>query len=145
MYDAKKRSRCGVAAVISTMLLLVIVVAAFSLVYGAYFSWVSAQQSGPLLQMQERISVEDVRFSSNTTATLCVFNVGTADVTISSIEINGGSSTITSSNNYAVPGISIQVTVTCPFEFTTGTTYNFNLLTARGTHAETSATYTGVQ
>ena len=144
MYDAKKRSRCGVAAVISTMLLLVIVVAAFSLVYGAYFSWVSAQQSGPLLQMQERISVEDVRFSSNTTATLCVFNVGTADVTISSIEINGGSSTITSSSNSAVPGISIWVNVDYPAGFTSGSTYTFKVITARGTNTETSATYTGV-
>ena len=140
------KSNRGVESIVAALLLIVITVFAFGLVYGVYSSWISNQRGSTMLEMQERISVEDVRFSSNITAALYVVNVGRSDVTISNITINGNgaNSTITSSNNSAVPGISIWVNVNYTAVFTTGTTYNFNLLTARGTHAETSATYTGV-
>ena len=127
----------GVEPIIGALLLIVITVFAFGLVYGVYSSWISNQRGSTMLQMQERISVEDVRFSSSTTATLYVSNIGAADVNISSITINDVSSTITSSNNYAVPGISISVTVTYP-EFISETTYTFKVITARGSTAESN-------
>ena len=63
-----KGSHRGVETIISAMIQIVIMVAAFSLAYGAYFSWVSTQRRGSMMQMQERMVVEAVRFQSSTTA-----------------------------------------------------------------------------
>lgn len=130
----------GVESVIAALILVVIVVTAFGIAYGAYSSWIGAQRQGSLPQMQERLSIEDVRFNSTTTAALFITNVGKVDLKVTSIEIDG---TATQTNVTLMPGSSELVNATYPTEFIPGETYAFRVMTDRGTSAEASAKYTG--
>lgn len=135
-----KKSSRGTEPIISSLILILIVVFAFSLVYGSYNSWTSAQRNGQLQQMQERAVVETVRFNSDTTASLYVFNVGDVEVKITQIQINQGSSEITPSSLSIMPGESNWINATYS-TFTSGNAYTFKIITERGTIIETSAKY----
>ncbi len=129
----------GVAPVIGTLLLVVITVSAFGLAYGAYSSWINTQRVGSMVQMQERVNVEVVWFTSSTTASLYISNIGDSEVTITQVHINGGSTTIDPASLSIMPGSSSWVEVTWSGTFIIGSEYSFSVITNRGTIAETFA------
>ena len=134
-----KGSHRGVETIISTMIQIVILVFAFSLAYGAYFSWVSTQRRGSTMQMQERMAVEALWFQSSTTASIYVSNVGKSDVNIDEVKVNGVSCTISPTSLSIVPTHGGWITVTYTGGFVSGTTYTFTVITERGTSLETLA------
>lgn len=134
-----KGSHRGVETIISAMLQIVIMVAAFSLAYGAYFSWVSTQRRGSTMQMQERMVVEAVWFQSSTTASIYVSNVGKSDVNIDEVRVNGVSCTISTTSLSIVPTHGGWITVTYTGGFVSEITYTFTIITERGTSLETLA------
>jgi len=134
-----KGSHRGVETIISAMIQIVIVVAAFSLAYGAYFSWASTQRRGLLMQMQERMVVEAVWFRSSTMASIYVSNVGESDVNIDEVKVNGVSCTINPTSLSIVPTQGGWLHVTYTGGFVSGTTYTFTVITERETSLETLA------
>ena len=130
---------CGVESIISALRPTVIKVVAFGLVYGAISSWISNQRGSAMLEMRERISIEDARFSSNTTAAFCVSYVGEVQVADDQIQINGSSSMITYSSFSAVPRFRLWVDVAYLAGFASGSAYTFKVFTAGGTNAGTFA------
>lgn len=84
--------------------------------------------------------VEVVWFRSSTLASIYVFNVGAADLSITKIDVNGDPSTISPTSLSIVPNTGGWINITNTTRFTSGSTYTFNIVTQRGIRIETSAT-----
>ncbi len=126
----------GVAPIVSTLLLIVITIFAFTLVYGAYNSWISFQRDNSLLQMQERVIIEAFRFNSDDSASVFVFNVGESQVTINQITVNGSSTVITPPSLSIMPGSVSWINMSY-YSFPLGNVYALKVITERGTVVET--------
>jgi hypothetical protein len=139
LVDRKNR---GAESIIGALILIVITVFAFGIAYAAYNSWTNAQRNGTLLELQERVSLENIRFSTNTSASIFVANLGKVEITINCIEINGA----VVSSNVTIPKDGSQtINVTYAVGFVPGETYAFKVTSSKGTVATASARYTGVE
>lgn len=122
------------------MLLVVIVVAAFSLSYSAALGWIRAQRREGMMAMRERLIIEDVWFRSSTLASIYFFNVGKVEAEIDRVQVNGSSYPISPSSLSIVPNQGGWMNVTYTTGFVSGTTYTFKVATEKGSSFETLAT-----
>ncbi len=128
--------REAVSPIVSTLLLIVITVSAFSLVYYAADSWIRSQRRGPLLRLKERIVIEDVWFTSNSTGKyVCVYirNIGKVSIGLfsSSLRVNDAVPSGVSFSS-ATLDIGKGGWVNASFAWTGGTTYKITIVTDRG-------------
>jgi len=132
----------GVSPIVSALLMIVITVAAFSITYAATNSWTSAQRSGQLLALQERLVVEDVWFKHNSSnSAICVYarNVGKVELEIYSLKVNEVVSTETTPTKLRL-SVGFGGWMNTTYNWMTGTTYKIEILTDRGSVIATYAT-----
>jgi len=122
------------------MMLVVIVVAGFSLSYAATQGWIRAQRGGEVMAMQERLVIEAVWFRSTTLASVYVFNVGEVEAGILSVQVDGVSCPFSPSSLSIVPDQGSWVNATYTAGFTSGTTYTLKITTEKGSSFEIRAT-----
>jgi len=83
----------GVAPIISTMLLIVIVLIAFSILWQSIDAWLKWQRSTVIPSLKQRVVIEDVWFRTvdgkPTLITLYVRNIGDTVVNVTQVSING--------------------------------------------------------
>lgn len=124
----------GVSSIISAMLLIVIVMSAFSLLYAATQNWITAQRRDPLLAMQERFIIEDAWFrtvnTSDEIATIYVRNGGKVDVTVLRCRIDGAYYPISPLRIELPPGWGGYFNITINWDV--DTTYEITVITERG-------------
>ena len=132
----KLGSTRGIEPTISTLLLIIITVAGFSLAYGAYWSWTSNQRRGELMRLRERFVAEDIWFRNSSSASIYVFNIGRVDITIAKIQVRGVSCNLRLQNSVLLPGQSSSVLVDYGPGFVFGVAYTFRITTERGTIVE---------
>jgi len=128
------KSYRGASPIISAMLLIVIVVAGFSLLYASTQGWIYAQRREELMAMQERLIIEDIWFrtinNKRNLITIYVRNVGLVDVTIIACTINDAFYTISPSKLELIPEEGGYLNVT--FSWIPNTTYKISLKTSKG-------------
>lgn len=129
--EQKKR---GVAPIVSALLLIVIVVAGFSMLYSITDNWLRAQRRNELVYMQERLIIEDIWFrtsgGSRNLTTIFIRNIGDVDLNITQCKIDEIIYTNTPGGLELSPDIAGNMNVTFPW--TPDTTYKIELKTERG-------------
>jgi len=88
------RGRRAVAPIVSAMLMVLVVVAAFSLIWAYTDSWVRSQRAGPALAPTERLLIEDAWFGSSN-VTIYVSNWGRSPVVIVDVGVYNASGRLT--------------------------------------------------
>jgi flagellin-like protein len=135
--------RTGVSPVIATLLLIVIAVAAAVLAY----IWIigyqgTLTQQASTAQLQERIKIEAVQYSSGT-LTVYVRNIGDVNVNIDALYVIDKTGTIIGSSTTVgltlTPGQVDSQTVSA--SLTSGETYTVKAVTQKGTEATYTFTY----
>lgn len=125
----------GLEPIISALLMVVITVSAFSIAYMGTTAWIKNQKEGPLMRMQERLTVEDVWFKVDGTGKkyVCVYlrNVGKIEVILYDIMIDGIHITERTPAKLTLP-LELGGWMTAVFPWTAGQTYEVKLLTDRG-------------
>ncbi|MFQ6076691.1 MAG: archaellin/type IV pilin N-terminal domain-containing protein [Candidatus Bathyarchaeia archaeon] len=134
----------AVSPVIAALIMIVITIAAFSLLYGAMDNWLRAQRAGPLMGLQERLVIEDVWFRTSggvrTLTSVYVRNIGKVSVEIVSVKIDDVYYPMTPKPLTLTSGVGAQMNVTFSKIWSPGTTYEIILLTDRGGEFTTHAT-----
>lgn len=82
------KAKRGISPIVSSLLMLLVTVIAFSAVLSYANNFMTAQRANTLATIKERLVVEDIWFQSNGTITIYVTNVGTAPLEITEIHIN---------------------------------------------------------
>ena len=127
----------GISTILAALLLVVIVVVASVIVY----AWATGLFGGLMPgspSVKEGLSMDSYKWTSNTTATLYIRNVGTVDVTLESYYIEEAGQTRsgpTTANNLVIPVNSVQPVPVSPtgFSWVSGHSYTVKLVTTRGT------------
>ena len=103
--EKNRRSRRGISTIMANLTMLVIVVSLSSLLFvwaissfGAYQGGAGYWFSSRSIANQERLSVENVYFASNT-MNIYVRNVGTIPFTIASLYLNGSQTSVSRAIN----------------------------------------------
>ena len=129
--EQKKR---GISPVVAALLLVVIVVAGFSVLYATTDNWIRAQRRNEFFYMQERFVIEDIWFrtSGGTRSLVTVFlrNNGGVDLNVTQVKIDDTTYTNTPGGLELNPDLAGGMNVT--FSWTPDTTYKIELKTARG-------------
>lgn len=130
----------GVEPIIASLLMLVITVAAFSIVYGVTNSWISTQRSGTLTQIQERLTIEDFWFKTGGYICVYIRNTGTVEATINQMQVNGTTYSYTPSSLTLTPsGSSSGGWMNATIAWTAGRTYEIKITTDNGSAITTNA------
>ena len=129
--------RKGISTILAALLLVVIVVVASVIVY----AWSTGLLGGLMPSspsVKEGLSMDSYKWTSNTTATLYIRNVGSVDVTLESYYIEEAGQTKagpTTANNLMVKVNSVEPVLISPASFTwvSGHSYTVKIVTTRGT------------
>ena len=127
----------GISTILAALLLVVIVVVASVIVY----AWATGLFGGLMPSspsVKEGLSMDSYKWTSNSTATLYIRNVGTVDVTVESYYIEEAGQTRsgpTSANSLTIAVNSVEPVPISPtgFSWVSGHSYTVKLVTTRGT------------
>ena len=126
------KSKKGISPILATLLLIVIAVAAVIVTYAwvMTFTTSTADQAGAVL------TVENVRFYTDTTENIDVTirNSGTADATIDTVYVGTSSSSLepeSADTGIVAAGSTFTITIE-DYDWTDGETYYFNIGTEEG-------------
>ena len=130
----------GITPVVSSLLMIVIVLAAFSIVWGVTNNWITRQRWETKMQMKERLLIEDVwfrRVDDTYLITIYVRNIGKIPVTIKEVYVDGKLFEMSpSSLSLALKeGGFINVTK-AGWTWSQNSTYRIKIKTERGTYVE---------
>jgi len=134
--------RRGVSPIVADLMLLVITVAAFSLMYGTSNQWISLQRVNQMQTITERLVIEDAWFRSATPkyVNITMTNVGRIDLEVKYVQINGVSCTVLNSSDGSgvFPEVEIQETkyMNVYLDWATGQDYTITVTTDRGNSFE---------
>lgn len=124
----------GLSPIVSTLLMLLVTVIAFSAVLGYANNFMTAQRANTLATIEERLVVEDIWFHLNGTITIYVTNVGTAPLEITEIHINNENVDFSPSplrlSMFEVGEARFS------FSWISGSTYSFTIITKGGYNIE---------
>ncbi|MCS7120294.1 MAG: hypothetical protein RMJ07_04580 [Nitrososphaerota archaeon] len=81
--------RRGQSQIVESLLMLVITFTACAIAYAAASTAISFQRQGTLIQMRERLVIEDVWFTGSNTLRIYVRNIGSVDINIVSVSVGG--------------------------------------------------------
>jgi len=131
----------GVAPIISTMLLIVIVVIAFSILWQSIDTWLKWQRSTVIPSLEQRIVIEDVWFRTvdgkPILITLYVRNIGGTVVNVTQVSINGAYYPMEPQSLKLGIGEGGWLNVSC--SWTVGKTYEVKAFTDGGVSVEMHA------
>ena len=130
------KGKKGISTILAALLLVVIVVVASVIVY----AWATGLFGGLMPaspSVKEGLSMDSYKWTSNTTATLYIRNVGTVDVTVEQYYIEEAGQTKSGPTSCGVTiavnqAEEIPVTPT-GFTWVPGHSYTVKLITSRGT------------
>jgi FlaG/FlaF family flagellin (archaellin) len=129
------RNRRGVSTVIGTILMILVVMAGMSILFGALIVYSDNFHSGSGSSVLESITVEDVYFT-NVNVQISIYNTGKVDLTIANVYID-------SKMAGPIPNLLIKqgehgtITLMTPSgTFASDTEYHFKIVTSRGTGFE---------
>lgn len=152
------RNRQGLSPIISTLLLIMIVMVGMTVVFSAVVFYSNAYQAGAGSSILESLTIEDVWILNSNYVNITVYNSGTAanlgansgvDITISGIYASGlelAPSDGGNFNQFVIPA-GAHVTIPCEWppstgmSFQPGYTYDFKIVTMRGSNFETQVQY----
>ena len=132
------KSKKGISPILATLLLIVIAVAAVIVTY----AWVMTFTGSTTNQAGAILTVENIRFYTNSTGTdyveVVIRNAGTADAKIAEVYAGSSSSDLTTQNSltYNPPtrmvngGSSLSINI--QYAWTEGTRYYFKIATEAG-------------
>jgi len=130
------KGKKGISTILAALLLVVIVVVASVIVY----AWSTGLFGGLMPSspsVKEGLSMDSYKWTSNTTATLYIRNVGTVDVTVESYYIEEAGQTrsgpTTMSTTIAVNSVEPIAITPTGFTWASGHSYTVKLVTSRGT------------
>ncbi len=130
------KNKKGVSTVIGTILMILVVMAGMSILFGALIVYSDDFHSGRGSSVLESITVEDVHFVNQNTVQLSLYNTGKVELTVSDVYINGQMATINAKLTLA-EGAHGVIVVSPPFTFSgTGVGYGFKIVTSRGSGFE---------
>jgi flagellin-like protein len=128
------KAKRGISPIVSSLLMLLVTVIAFSAVLGYTNNFMRAQRANTLATIKERLVVEDVWFHLNGTITIYVTNVGTAPLEIEEIHINNENVDISPSplklSRFEVGEARFS------FSWISGSEYYFTIITKGGYYIE---------
>ena len=129
------RNRKGVSTVIGTILMILVVMAGMSILFGALIVYSDNFHSGSGSSVLESITVEDVYFT-NLNVQISIYNTGKVDLTIANVYID-------SKMAGPIPNLLIKqgehgtINLMAPSgTFASDTEYHFKIVTSRGTGFE---------
>jgi len=136
--------RRGIAPIVATLLLIVITLFSFAIAYTGTNAWINSQRSGPLKALQERFIVEDVWFvTKGASKYVCTYirNIGTVEVVISQLSINGTTQTSTTPSilTLSISGGGSSGWMNATYTWITGKTYAIKVLTNQGSEVTVNA------
>jgi flagellin-like protein len=145
-----KRNRRAVSPVLSTVLLILIVVVGMSMVFAFFVDYVADYQSGRGSSVMERIEIEDVRFVSNDTIEMWLYNYGEIEAEFDLMFVNGlavknftytgaipGLYDMDSDGTLELPaGAHARFNVTLNYDWAPDFPYNIRIVTERGSAFE---------
>jgi flagellin-like protein len=127
------RNRKAVSNVIGTILMIVVVVAGMSIVFGYIVNYVKDYQTGSGASVMELATIEDVWFLNPSTINITLYNYGKVTITVSTLYIDGQ---LQSTFNQQIPIGGHAELPPVQYDWTSGTAYDFKLVTERGTAIE---------
>lgn len=136
----------GVSEIIAALLMIVITIAAFSLVIMTTNTWITAQRFGPILAMQERLTIETVWFNTNATGKyICIYsrNVGKVELSIYSLRVNNVYPSGKAPTQLILP-IGLAGWMNATYNWSVDETYKVELFTDRGSVMVTYASPTAL-
>jgi FlaG/FlaF family flagellin (archaellin) len=151
------RSKRAVSTVLSTVLMILIVVAGMSLLFGFFVNYAGDFQRGSGSAVLESMVVEDVNFLDSQHAEIWVYNLGKVGFNISFVYVNGAlykdnnppsllrvtykgvDVTAAASDKIIRDGAHCKIEVTS--SFINGGIYTFKIITARGSSVEVKEEY----
>ena len=135
-----KLNRRAQSQIIETLFILLITVIASTLVYSSLSTSLSSQRQGPLQQVNERITIEDLWFNNSTSVKIYLRNIGTVDIKINSVTIDSTAATITPPSFILNLDSGGWVNCTRATSWTTGRYYEITLVSERGSRFAISTT-----
>lgn len=148
------RNKKGLSTVISTILMIMVVMVGMSILFAYVAVYAQNYKAGIGSSVLEHLTVEDVwiKGSDSHTVQLSVYNVGTkanlgtnVDLTVATIYVNGTALINPSSNNInfnqlVSAGSHIAIVGRWSESFQSGNTYDFKIVTMRGSNFEVQYT-----
>jgi len=130
-----RRNRRGVEAAISAILMLVITVFAFTIVVASTLGYVNWQRTGPLMKLQERLSIEEVWFNSNSSGkyvSVYIRNTGINEIKLLSVQVLLGGGVVASYYPVLPSGESAPITVPIGLGTWMNVTYSWSAMQTYG-------------
>ena len=132
------KAKRGISPIVSSLLMLLVVVIAFSTVLGYTNNFISAQRANTLEYIRERLVVEDIWFRLNNTISIYVANVGTVPLQITEVLVNNENVDISPSP------LKLKMfelgEARFNFSWISGSQYSFVLITRGGYYIEVPST-----
>jgi len=126
-------SRKGLSPVLSTVLMILVVIIGMSLLFAFFVNYARDFQTGSGSAVLESMVIEDVWFRDSTTE-VWVYNVGKVDSRITTFYVDGRQ--VWPSDWYVDVPVGGHEKLPVPYDFESGTSYSFKIVTARGTALE---------
>jgi flagellin-like protein len=131
------RNRKAVSPVISTVLMILIVITGMSLLFAFFVNYTRDFQTGSGSAVLESMVIEDVWFKDTGQVEVWVYNVGRINFDITAVYVNGTWANINAGSDFAVSvGKHGRLTVTSQLPYALYNTYDFKIVTERGSAFE---------
>ncbi len=147
------RNKKGLSTVISTILMIVVVMVGMTILFAYVAVYAQNYQAGVGSSILESLTIEDVWIQNSTAVQLTVYNTGTAtnlgtnvDLTVAAIYVDGTALTTSSSSNninfneLIIAGDHVTIDGYWSEGFHSGITYDFKIVTVRGSNFEVQYT-----
>ena len=114
--------------------MILVVMVGMSILFGAIIVYSDNFQSGRGSSILESVTVEDVHFIDSNKVELTLYNTGKVELHVSNVYIEGDLATVSPAK--IMEGQHKTVSVTTPNSFVHGGSYDFKIVTERGTGFE---------
>lgn len=140
MVGSSSHSQRGISYIISVLIMTLVTLSLASTVLFWSFGQVAESQSvftsainARIARAQERIVIENVKFTSGTQLTVYVRNVGAIGVVVDAVYVNQQAATVSSKVSLAIQTSGGVTATVSGITLTSGTTYTIAVATTRGT------------
>jgi flagellin-like protein len=129
----------GVSPVVSAVIMILVVMISMSALFAFFVNYSRDFQSGSGGAVFESMTVEDLWFRNESAVEVWIYNFGKADLTITNVYVDGDQVVFSPNDLYIAVGEHGKITVSSSFVLLS--TYQFKIVTARGTSFEGSYTW----
>jgi len=127
------RNRRGVSVVFSHVLMLLVIIIAWSMLFAYVANYVSDYQRGHGAALMEHLLIEDVWFDQTQILNIAIYNYGEISAKVVAVFIDGAKYTIADPvDGYVTIAVGECESIVVDFLWSGGSSYNIKLLTERG-------------